>query len=235
MAQLVTFLELKQRAREAADQVGSTFVSDDELATYLNSSLRKLYNLLVSGYGQEYYYNSEVITISGTSDLYDLPDDFFQLIGVDLVLDQTPNNQSNALTLAPYMFQERNRYVNSYLTTSQFDGTIRMRYRLKGDKLHLIPFPSGFNSLRVHYIPTMELLTSDSDEFDGVNGWEEYAVLDTAIKMVRKEEGDTKDLRADRGDMEDKLISLSSDRDAGNPQRISDVSRENYDSQDGIH
>lgn len=235
MAQLVTLLDLKDRAREAADMENSTFISDSELTKYINQSLQKLYDLLISAYGQERYYNEEIISLTTNTDKYDLPDDFYSLIGVDLILSPNPDYKSNAITLEPYMFQERNRYVNSYLTADQVDGTIRMRYRLKGDVIHLIPQPSGFNSLRLHYIPVMEKLASDSDEFDGVNGWEEYAILDTAIKMMRKEEGDTSDLRADRADIENKLISMASDRDAGMPQRITDVARQSWDTLDGIY
>lgn len=235
MAKLVTLLELKERARDAADMENSTFVSDSELTKYLNQSLEKLYDLLMAAYGQEYHYREEVITLETNTDLYDLPDDFYSLMGVDLVLSPNPTSQSNAITLEPYMFQERNRYVNSYLTADQVDGTIRMRYRMKGNQIHLIPQPSGFNSLRLHYVPVMESLETDFDEFDGVNGWEEYAVLDTAIKMMRKEEGDTSDLRIDKADVEDKLVSMASDRDSGMPMRITDVARQSQDTLDGIY
>ena len=51
---------------------------------------------------------------------------------------------------------------------------------------------------------------------------------------MRKEEGDTRDLRADRADIEDKLLSIAGDRDAGFPMRVTDVSRQNYDQLDGI-
>ena len=234
MAQLITLADLRERARDASDMTNSTFIEDAELDRYINQSLQKLYDLLVSAYGQEYYYNSEVISLTPNTDLYSLPTDFYQLIGVDLILDSTPTITSNAIALQPYMFQERNRYVNSYLTADQVDGTIRMRYRLKADKIHLIPQPSGFNSLRLHYIPVMPKLSAAGDEFDGVNGWEEFAVLDTAIKMMRKEEGDTRDLRADRADIEDKLLAMAGDRDAGFPMRVTDVSRQNYDQLDGI-
>lgn len=226
MAQLVTLQELKIRARQASDMENSSFISDDELTTYLNQSLQKLYDLIVMAYGQEYYYAYKDIKITNSVQTYPLPDDFYKLIGVDLVLTSNPSPTSNRITLKPFMFKERNRYKNYYITTESIDGSLRLKYRLSGNNIVLEPAPTGNYSITVHYIPVLEKLEVDSDEFDGIQGWEEYAVLDTAIKMMRKEEGDTTNLRLDRADIEEKLISMARDRDAGSSERISDVAKD---------
>ncbi len=225
MAALVTLAKLKERAREAADQENSTFISDSELTNYINTSAKRLYDLLISAYGQEYYYSQENISLGSTTDEYELPADFYKLLGVDLVLSANPSHNDQAITIEPFNLQERNRYKNSYLYTGGFDGNVRARYRLRANKISIIPSSTGANTLRVIYVPTLEDMALDGDTFDGVNGWEEFIVLEVAIKMMRKEESDTRDLRADLAIIREDLLEMAADRDIGQPMTVSDVYR----------
>lgn len=225
MASLVTLAELKERSREAADQENSTFISDSELTNYINTSAKRLYDLLISAYGQEYYYADEIINLTSSTDEYDLPSDFYKLLGVDLILSANPTHNSQAITLEPFNLQERNRYKNSYMYTGALDGAVRARYRLRGGKISLIPSSTGANTIRVIYVPTLTNMALDKDTFDGVNGWEEFIVLETAIKMMRKEESDTRDLRADLAVIREDLLEMAADRDIGQPMTVSDVYR----------
>ncbi len=59
--------------------------------------------------------------------------------------------------------------------------------------------------------------------FDGVNGWEEYAVLDTAIFMGDKEESDTRSLQRRLDKMAVRLNAMTDNRDEGEPLMIRDV------------
>lgn len=64
------------------------------------------------------------------------------------------------------------------------------------------------------------------DQWDGINGWEEYVVVDAAIRMMSKEESDPSVLMADRQELEDRLTEIASQRDMGSPKKLQDVSRE---------
>lgn len=224
MASNVTLADLKTRSREAADMVGSTFIEDAELTRYINASAQELYDLLVAAYGQEYYLDEFNIPIVSGTDTYALPTDFYQLLGVDLLLDA---NGNEAVTLKPYMLSERNKYNNSYVSAYASDSTVRAKYRLQNGNIKLIPEPSGGYSLNIIYIPAMTLMVSDVDTLDGVNGWEEYIVLDTAIKMGRKEETDVSVLTFQKNELLKRIESLAGKRDAGFPEVVGDVSATN--------
>ena len=112
------------------------------------------------------------------------------------------------------------------------EGVSRARYRIIGRKIWFLPNPDGSASIDLWYIPLAPLLESDDDEFDAINGWEEFAIVDTAIKMLTKEESDTSQLEARRLKLENRIIEAANNRDAANPFKIADVST-SYDSDFG--
>lgn len=232
MPSLVTLADLKERSREAADMVGSTFVEDPELTRYINASTQELYDLLIAAYGQEYYLAEFSIPVVGGVDTYTLSDDFYKLLGVDLILSASGNE---AVTLHPYSLSERNKFNNSYLSVSNSNGSVRARYRLQNNTIKLIPEPSGGYSLNIHYVPAMEKLALDVDEVDGVNGWEEYIILDVAIKMLRKEESDITALTFEKNDMLKRIEAMAGSRDIGMSESVSDVSATQYELTNGIY
>lgn len=73
------------------------------------------------------------------------------------------------------------------------------------------------------YTPTLARMTAGSDTFDGVNGWEEWVILDACIKALNKEESDVQVIMAQRADVEAEITSMAADREAGWPSRIVDV------------
>ena len=59
--------------------------------------------------------------------------------------------------------------------------------------------------------------------FDFYSGWDEYLIIDSAIKMVIKEEGDPTPLLLQKKQLNDRIITESQNRDAGEPQTVTDV------------
>ncbi len=57
---------------------------------------------------------------------------------------------------------------------------------------------------------------------DGVSGWEEYVVVDAAIKAMAKEESDPSVLMAQKQGLLQRIESAAENRDAGSPARVSD-------------
>lgn len=222
MANLVTLASLKEQARERADQVNSNFVSDSELVRYLNASIKKLYDKLVAAYGDDYYLAAPYdLTTDGTASSYDLPDDFYKLVGVDVLIG------GQAYTaVKPYMFDERNQYRAPYFTLRSTDNAFK--YRLQNNSLNFIPTPSAGKTFRIWYTPICTPLAVDADSFDFINGWEEYPIIDTAIKMMSKEESDTSELRAQLREMDERLVKMKKNRDLGSPARITDSRKSEY-------
>jgi hypothetical protein len=64
---------------------------------------------------------------------------------------------------------------------------------------------------------------TDAVTFDGISGWEEYVIIDAAIKAKIKQEQDISDLKDQRNEMADRIMSMAEGRDAGQAQHVSDV------------
>jgi hypothetical protein len=60
------------------------------------------------------------------------------------------------------------------------------------DKIWFVPVPQGQHGVRVYYIPTCPVLATGGEEgddvtFNGIHGWDEYIVIDTALKIAIKD------------------------------------------------
>ena len=59
--------------------------------------------------------------------------------------------------------------------------------------------------------------------FDFYTGWDEYIIIDSAIKMLLKEEADVTALLLQKNQLTERIITESQNRDAGEPQVVTDV------------
>jgi hypothetical protein len=208
--------QLRERARQRADMENSRFISDSELNSFINASYGELYDLLVATRGENYYITSHSFTTTSGVDTYALPNDFFKLMGVDYV---TSPNQ--AITLRPFMWQERNRFKEPFYNNANYN----LMYQIRGNNLVFVPAPNGNQSIKLWYIPRAIELNDDSDSFDGINGWEEYVIIDAAIKMRIKEETSIDELVLAKSEMKARISQASAGRDSSEPLRVTDVDR----------
>lgn len=72
-----------------------------------------------------------------------------------------------------------------------------------------------------------QTIDDDTDLYDGQNGWEEYVIVDCAMKCLEKEESDTTALFARKQQLIARLQRVGKNRDAGMPKQIIDLSRVN--------
>lgn len=212
----ITLLELKTQARQRADMESSEFVSDSELLNYINSSIAELHDILIQAYGSDYYILSDTFTTTSGEGSYDLPDDFYKLVGVDVKL----NGQDYA-NIKKFNFNERNRF--SDITVWNLAGVPSIRYRLVGDQLLFSPIPDTNTLVKLWYIPLSVKLTADDDELNDLNQFSEYVIVDAAIKMLQKEESDVQVLMAQKGALIKRITEVANNRDAGEPESVSDI------------
>lgn len=209
---MVTLGSIREQVRQQADMVNSLFCSDAEINQYISSSYKELYDILIQKYGENYYVQTPYsFTTDGTNEFYDLPEDFYKLLGVD---QQIGNIWVN---VRQFNFNDRNQ--NQFNT----GGSQRFRYRINGNQLWLKPLPASGQPIRVWYIPTPMDLADDADEINGVSGWEEYIVVDAAIKCKNKEESDVQVLFAMKQQLLKRIEEAAGNRDAGTPATITDV------------
>lgn len=242
----MSLYELRLRAQETADRVGSQFVATSEWNSMANLSLYELYDLLITSY--EDYFSSAFVYINtnGTTQNYPLPDGatnylggvypnstgkpapaFYKLAGMDLGI-----NTSNQawVTLLKYDFIQRNKFVYPN-STSTIYGVYNMRYRLMGNNINIIPTPSGNQQLRVWYSPRLAQLLADTDLTTlGVSGWLRYVIVRMAKYALDKEEGsDTSKLDQELLFLKTRIEQSASNRDAGEADTISETR------QDGVY
>lgn len=210
----VTLTQFIERCRERADMENSRFISDAELTRYINASIQELYDLLIASRGENYYISSTTISTSDGVDTYALPTGMLKVMGVDLVRSST-----ESYTLRSFRWQERNINRSPFY----FSGNTNLRYQIRGDSLVFSPQPQGGQVIKLWFIPVATLLSSGSDSFNGINGWEEYVVIDCAIKMKSKEESPVDELLLAKQDMKARILQASAGRDSTEPARVVDT------------
>ncbi len=222
MARLVQLDTLRDEARKRADFEASTtstsFVPDAELNQYINLALAELYDLILEANGDEYYAIPHSFSTASGQESYDLPADFYRLSGVDAEVG------GFKYTLYNFPLGERNRYAN--LTAPGWYRGARLFYRLRVDKIFFVPKPDGNYNVTLLYIPNPPILVNDTDTFNFHGGWEEYVILDAAIKMQVKEETDTSVLQLAKEQVKQRIRGAAPDRDNGVPEVVTDATRD---------
>jgi len=214
---------IRTAAQQRADLYGSNFITTTEWNSMVNASLQQLWEKLVEAYGNDYEVQSAFAIITdGTNDHYALPTDFFKLLGVDLQLSNAGAASTTGwITIWKFNFADRNRYTLPNIQTIW--GRTNLKYRLSGGNIWFIPLPMGGQSLRLWYAPRFVPLVLDADSFDGINGWEEWAINDTAMKAKLKEESPIDDLLKAQAAQEERLTHVTENRDAGSASVTVDV------------
>lgn len=169
---IVTVQDLIQQIRSESDQQNSGFVSDLDIATFINNSGKELYDILIGAYGNDYNMAPPAnFTTDNINDKFPLPDGvltfndnngnpyiappFYKLSGVDLQLGATPQSY---VTLRFFPFGERNKFAVPNF--SSFYGFTNMRYRLFGNQIWFTPLPAAGLTLRLWYSPRMPNIVS---------------------------------------------------------------------------
>lgn len=211
----MTLAEAIEEVRRRTDTQENQVVTNEEIASYLNLSQQELYGLLIQTYGADYALSSASLSYTGSSNTVALPSDFFKLRGVDVLTG------GQYVTLKPFNLEERNLLANlpNSIGAPWFSA---LRYRLAGNTLWMEPLPPAC-TVRIWYAPKMTLLTDDSDVLIGYNGWEEFTIVDAAIKVMQKQDLDVRVLMAQKAALVQRLNSEAENRDAGSPATVTDV------------
>lgn len=216
---LVSLSTLRTRVRETADMEKSKFVSDATLNRFINASAARFHDMVTKSYEDYYLADPVSFTLAAGEYQQDLASDFYKLVGVDYSLG------GSWVEVRKFNFNQRNLSSANVLNRVYHPS---IRYRLMGSKLMFAPMDDAAGDFRYWYNPLYQPMTADTDEMDGFNGWDEWVVLDAAIKCLRKEESDTKELMFDRSELEKSIFESAETRDAGAPEQITDVSQNGY-------
>tara|TARA_R110000823_G_scaffold46269_1_gene118657 strand:+ start:110 stop:778 length:669 start_codon:yes stop_codon:yes gene_type:complete len=206
--------------------VGSAFVSDAEIVDYINVAMSEVHDILVTKFEDYYVKDSSESPKSGDYALPAdnpgaLPTDFYKALGVDLTV--------GGLTyrLKPYSFQERNMYNSPGVVASMIGNTM---YHIQGNKIKFIPDPAISGTAKLHYVPEATYFSSGTTTATVLSvapqvakGYEEYVVIDAAIKCLQKEESDVQVLLIQKQQQLQRIEQAAGKRDAGESYAIGDV------------
>ncbi len=209
---LQTLVQLRTRARQESDQVNSLFCTDAEVSQYIRTEYQDLYSRIVQAFGCDYFVQTPAagytFTTDGINQLFALPTTageqlVFKVLGVEVAVS---SGSTQYISLKPFAFADRNR--------AAFPNT---------------QIPQAGQTVRLLYVPYPTLPTADADTIDGCNGWEELIVINTAMKMMAKEESDVSVLMARRRAFEERLDSEIENRNASeHGGKIVDIRQRGY-------
>ena len=202
---------------------GVIVASVADVTTFLNPSL-------------EVYSTTAVAAATAIPNVFSFPNytsstggkatDVYQVRGVD-----ASRSGDFTVNVPRYNWEERNVMSSGLLTpASGLSAAYRVTQNPTSglDSLTLIPATgTGFTGFRVWYYPNPKELVFSSDFIDGRSGWEEWVVVDAAIKLLAKEESDTSALEREAGRVWARVTAVAVNRDAGQSKRITDVSLNN--------
>jgi hypothetical protein len=217
-----TLAQMRTRARRRADmETGSAaaFVSDAEFNELINNGCQELFDLLQAARGHDYFITGDLVLMTPGTAQYSLPDDYYQTRTI-----QASTNNTDWRTVRAWDWREHAELTNRGPTGSHSN----IRARIVDGDMFVLPVPASAFIIRHWYVYAFTRLTADSATFDGINGWEEYAVLYAAIAALKKEESleQAQALEAEFGRYAARIERLASSRHQTEPDRVQDTRRD---------
>lgn len=194
MARARTLTNLLADVYGRVAMTGTTFVTSAEATEMINQSITELYDLLVGARGPDYYESTKSFTTVAGQSEYPFA------------------SMSPALT-------DFYQLILAECTVGGVTSPMREFNRLEHGGL-LWNSVQGGQVVKLYYVPACPRLVSGSDTFDGINGWEEYVVVDVAAKMLEKSDEDAGPLYKRKAELARRIELLAPDRDNSAPERM---------------
>jgi hypothetical protein len=215
MARTRTLVQLRAEVRERADIENDPHITDPEITRFVNQSIAALHGKLVQLSEDDFTATQTIATVAGVSG-YALSVKFYKLISVEITAN------GNTRRAERWTWAEHARYRSASSSWSLPRQPIS--YRLVGsDAIELRPAPDGVYDVTVYCALAQEALVADADVYDGRDGWEEWVVLDAAIKCKTKSEESVTDLVRERAEVMARIEAAMGTKDQALPDRVSDV------------
>lgn len=220
---------LRYHSKLKADKLHSNFLTTDEWNFNINQSANKLYDKLVTKFGDKYFLAPPIQIPSNGTDVIPMPDGLlyggapalYKLAGVD---SSTNLGNNQWFTLPKFNWIDRNKYSTLQLagTTNAIFG---LQYCENGNNIYFIPMP-GAVAFQLWYVPILRQLLQDTDMMPfSISGWSELVMIDAAIKALIKEESfDAANvLIGERTEMVNRIETTAANRDVGTPNTVSNT------------
>lgn len=229
---------LRYLSQLRADKLNSQYLTTDEWNSNINQSVYELYDILVTKFGDDYFFAPPLlIPLSGVVS-YPIPDGsnylvngvpapaLYKLSGIDAnVSGAAPGPNAGWVPLARANWSDRDRFTTFPGQAGALNNIYQMSYRQMGQQLFI--FPTNTNMLlQLWYVPIMRQLLQDTDMLPfSISGWSEYVINDAAMKGMIKEESLEKwnALAQLKGALMERIETTAANRDVGQPNSVSNV------------
>ncbi len=187
MARTRSLQDLVADVRWIADVEGATARhTDKKIVRALNQS-QQAFRLMVSIAGHPYYISDEVKSVgAGSNTFTPTSTDIVAVLGLDVLVD------SDLIELVEFQFSERNKYP-----LSQTGRPVMFRYM--AEEITIQPTSDADYTFRIWYLPVgteftatydgNDMITASSSSFDGIAGWEDWLVYDSALRISTRDAG----------------------------------------------
>lgn len=194
----VSLATIRTRVRQRTDNehTSGEFVTNAELNQLINMAGQRLH-ALIAKCGIHQTEDVQMIYASGMES-YRLNEDHFMLLAVFRVDDT-----GCRVPLDRHDHKLRPDTTQTAPATS---------YRLMNESIQFSPTPAS-GTYELVYIPKYVELEDDTDELEGVNGWEELVVLNASIPVLQKEQMSATDLKEERADLYRQIQDEAAARD----------------------
>lgn len=227
---------LRYMSKLRADKLMSEYLTVDEWNFNINQSMKRLYDILITKYGDKYFLapplqipSTVLSTFQGMAfsplpdgGLYNSAPALYKLAGVDVSVN--PGN-GQWFSLPRFNWIDRNRYA-----TLQLSGTVSSTWGIAycdfGNNLWFIPNPNLGLFFQLWYVPVVADMLLDTDMMPfSISGWSELVIVDAAIKALIKEESyeQAAALKGERDELIERIETTAANRDQGQPNTASNT------------
>lgn len=179
--------EIRDSARAKADEQATGFISNSELTRFVNQGLQFIYGKISQRFEDFFVVKGTVgnggyITVLANTNEYNLPATFMKLVRTERrnANDTSENNWRKVLRL-----NIGNDQINDFFPVREGRDQ-GFGYFLASSKIYLRPVPSSGFDLRLWFVPSVTLLSADSDVPGIPVEYHELIAEYAAIQMLRK-------------------------------------------------
>lgn len=225
---------LRYMSQLRADKLNAQYLTTDEWNFNINQSATELYDILVTKFGDDYFFAPPLLIPLTGLDRYPLPDGsnyagvaaLYKLNGVDVnVSGSTTGPNAGWIPMARFNWSDRDRYTTFPGQAGALNNIYQMAYRPMGNNLEVIPANQN-QTIRLRYVPILTQMLQDTDMLSfSISGWSEYVINDAAMKGMIKEESLEKWQALDNANarIRERIETAAANRDVGQPNSVSNV------------
>jgi hypothetical protein len=173
----------------------TTSVRTADILYWLKRSLQRLSGIVMHGATSTNFVNETTLTTTADVDMISLPTNAQALVSVYYVRDgetEIPMDPMGPDDLGD-------------VSSRDWDGATP-RYTIKGESIQLRPVPAGEYTVRVEYVTGL-IITASTDYVPLYSGWDEWVVLDAAIKVKQRLQQPYAELAQERATVEAEIRS----------------------------